>query len=95
MARTDPPATETKAAAEEHVTKTAAEKVERGHVRRDGGREALSLPPTASGNIVVTDMTQLEVVPASGYDVEDGKVVRRGGEWAGGADRWLVEYDRA
>lgn len=85
----------TAAAAAEAEAAAEVEPAARGHVRRDGGRAALQLPSTATGdNIVVTDMTQLEVVPESGYEFVDGKLVRRGGEWAAGTDRWLVEYDR-
>lgn len=72
-----------------------ATKPDRGNVRRDGGKEHLPLPSSAAGNVVVTDMTNLAVMPPSGYDVVEGRVVRRGGTWAAGEDRWLVEYDRA
>lgn len=73
----------------------AAPAPERGHVRRDGGKEHLPLPTSATGNVSVTDMTNLAVMPPSGYDVVEGRVVRRGGIWSAGEDRWLVEYDRA
>ncbi|TFV83157.1 hypothetical protein [Blastococcus sp. CT_GayMR16] len=82
------------AAEDEAAAAAAADPPSRGHVRRDGGKEHLSLPATATENVTVTDMTTYEEVPASGYDVVDGRVVRRGGVWAAGADRWLVEYDR-
>lgn len=78
---------------DDELTTSAA--TTRGHVVRDGGRETLTLPASASGNVTVTDRKSGEPLPTSDFDVEGTTITKRSGVFARGTGRWLLEYDRA